>query len=59
MAVCLIMQFPGVDPGKYEEVMEELGLRGANPDWPRGIITWIYRISVGRGSVLSRGTEAS
>jgi hypothetical protein len=26
MAVCLIMQFSGVDAGKYEEVMEELGL---------------------------------
>jgi 8-oxo-dGTP pyrophosphatase MutT (NUDIX family) len=41
MAVCLIMQFAGVDAGKYEEVMEELGLRGANPDWPSGIISHV------------------
>jgi len=31
MAVRLVMQFAGMDAGKYEEVMEELGLRGANP----------------------------
>jgi len=41
MAVCLIMQFTGVDAGKYEEVMEELGLRGANPDWPSSIISHV------------------
>jgi 8-oxo-dGTP pyrophosphatase MutT (NUDIX family) len=41
MAVCLLMQFAGVDAGTYEEVMEELGLRGANPDWPSGIISHV------------------
>jgi hypothetical protein len=41
MAVCLVMQFAGMDAGQYEEVMEELGLRGANPDWPSGIISHV------------------
>jgi heme-degrading monooxygenase HmoA len=41
MAVCLVMQFAGVDAGKYEEVMEELRLRGDKPDWPSGIISHV------------------
>ena len=41
MAVRLVMQFAGMDAGQYEEVMEELGLRGANPDWPSGIISHV------------------
>ena len=41
MAVCLVMQFAGMDAGQYKEVMEELGLRGANPDWPSGIISHV------------------
>ena len=32
MAVCLVMQFAGVDTSKYEAVMEKLGLRSANPN---------------------------
>ena len=34
MAVCLVMQFTGVDAAKYEAVMEELGLQIANANWP-------------------------
>jgi hypothetical protein len=30
MAVCLVMQFTGVDAPKYEAVMKELGLQSAN-----------------------------
>jgi hypothetical protein len=30
MAVCLVMQFTGVDAAKYEAVMKELGLQSAN-----------------------------
>lgn len=41
MSVCLLMQFAGVDAGKYEAVMEELGLKGANPNWPSGIISHV------------------
>ncbi len=41
MAVCLLMQFARVDAGKYEAVMEELGLRSANPDWPSGMVSHV------------------
>ena len=41
MAVCLVMQFTGVDAPKYEEVMKELGLQSANANWPKGIISHI------------------
>jgi hypothetical protein len=41
MAVCLIMQFAGMDNRKYEAVMEKLGLRSPNPDWPKGIVSHI------------------
>ena len=41
MAVCLVMQFTGVDAAKYESVMEELGLRSANANWPKGIISHV------------------
>jgi hypothetical protein len=36
-----MMHFAGVDVGTYEEVMEELGLIGDEPDWPPGIISHI------------------
>jgi hypothetical protein len=41
MAVCLMMQFAGVEAATYEAVMKELGLRDANPDWPSGIISHV------------------
>ena len=41
MAVCLVMQFTGVDAPKYEVVMKELGLQSANANWPKGIISHI------------------
>ena len=41
MAVCLVMQFTGVDAAKYEAVMEELSLQSANANWPKGIISHI------------------
>lgn len=31
----------GVDTSKYETVMEELGLRSANPNWPHGILSHV------------------
>lgn len=42
MAVGLVIQFDGVGPEQYEQVMQELGLAlhddsGAN--WPRGIVS--------------------
>ena len=41
MAVCLVMQFTGVDAAKYEAVMKELGLQSANANWPKGIISHV------------------
>jgi hypothetical protein len=41
MAVCLMMQFAGIDTGKYEAVMEKLGLRGSNSNWPNGIVSHV------------------
>jgi hypothetical protein len=41
MAMCLIMQFAGVNAATYEAVMKELGLRGANPDWPSGMMSHV------------------
>ena len=40
MAVCLVMQFTGVDPATYEAVKKELGL-SANANWPKGIISHV------------------
>ena len=41
MAVCLVMQFTGVDAAKYEAVMKELGLQSANANWPKGMISHV------------------
>jgi hypothetical protein len=41
MAVCLIMQFAGMDTGKYDAVMDKLGLSSANPNWPEGIVSHV------------------
>ena len=40
MAVCLVMQFAGVDSKKYDAVMEKLGLTG-NSNWPKGITSHV------------------
>ena len=39
MAVCIIMEFPGMDAGQYEALMNELRLRGVNPAFPNGIVS--------------------
>ena len=41
MAVCLIMQFAGMDTSKYDGVMDKLGLSSANPNWPKGIVSHV------------------
>jgi hypothetical protein len=41
VAVCLTMEFAGMNAGQYEAVMDELGLRSPNPDWPNGIISHV------------------
>src|SRR4051812_41049078 len=41
MAVCLIMQFAGMDTNKYDAVMDKLGLSSANPNWPKGIVSHV------------------
>jgi hypothetical protein len=41
MAACLFMHFPGVDASTYETVLEKLGLRDPNPDWPKGFISHV------------------
>ena len=41
MAVCLVMQFAGMNSSKYEAVMDKLALRGANPNWPKGILSHV------------------
>ena len=40
MAVGLVMRLPGVGSGKYDAIMQELGLPlGNTGDWPDGIIS--------------------
>lgn len=41
MAVCLVMQFSGMDAPKYDAVMEQLGLMGENPDFAPGFISHV------------------
>jgi hypothetical protein len=41
MAMCLIMQFAGVNAATYEAVMKELGLGSAHPDWPSGMMSHV------------------
>jgi hypothetical protein len=39
MAVCIIMNFAGMNVEQYEELMNQLRLRGVNPAFPNGIIS--------------------
>ena len=39
MAVCIILEFPGMDAEQYEALMNELRLRGINPAFPNGIVS--------------------
>ena len=40
MAVGLVMRLPGVGSGKYDAIMQELGLPlGNTGDWPDGILS--------------------
>lgn len=45
MAVCLLMQFAGVEARTYDSVMNELGLRSDKPEWPNGIISHVAGFS--------------
>src|SRR3954452_108845 len=41
MAVCLTMQFAGMDTKKYDAVMGQLGLSSAIANWPQGILSHV------------------
>ena len=41
MAVCIVMEFAGMDVRQYEALMDVLELRGVNPAWPKGIISHV------------------
>ena len=41
MAVCIVMEFAGMNARQYEAVMDVLELRGVNPAWPNGIISHV------------------
>ena len=39
MAVCIIMEFAGMNAEQYEVLMNQLRLRGVNPAYPNGVIS--------------------
>ena len=39
MAVCIIMEFAGMNTEHYEALMNQLRLRGVNPAYPNGVIS--------------------
>ena len=41
MAVCIVMEFAGMNARQYEALMDVLELRGVNPAWPKGIISHV------------------
>ena len=41
MAVCIVMEFAGMNARQYEALMDVLELRGVNPAWPEGIISHV------------------
>ena len=41
MAVCIVMEFPGMNAEQYEALMNVLELRGVNPAWPKGLINHV------------------
>lgn len=41
MAVCIVMEFPGMNADQYEALMNVLELRGINPAWPQGVISHV------------------
>ena len=41
VAVCIVMEFAGMNARQYEALMDVLELRGVNPAWPNGIISHV------------------
>ena len=39
MAVCIIMEFAGMNAERYEALMNQLRLRGVNPAFPNGVVS--------------------
>ena len=39
MAVCIIMEFAGMNAEHYEALMNQLRLRGVNPAFPNGVVS--------------------
>ena len=53
MAVCIIMEFPGMDAGQYEALMNELRLRGVNPALPNGILSNVVGFTRDRAHLVT------
>jgi hypothetical protein len=39
VAVCIIMEFAGMNAERYEALMNQLRLRGVNPAFPNGVVS--------------------
>ena len=50
MAVCIIMEFAGMNAERYEALMNQLRLRGVNPAFPNGVVSNVVGFT--RGSAL-------
>jgi hypothetical protein len=53
VAVCIIMEFPGMDAGQYEVLMNELRLRGVNPALPNGIVSNVVGFTADRAHLVT------
>jgi hypothetical protein len=39
VAVCIIMEFAGMNADRYEALLNQLRLRGVNPAYPEGVMS--------------------
>ena len=53
MAVCIIMEFAGMNAERYEALMNQLRLRGVNPAFPNGVVSNVVGFTGGSALVVN------
>jgi hypothetical protein len=53
VAVCIIMEFAGMNAERYEALMNQLRLRGVNPAFPNGVVSNVVGFTGGSALVVN------
>lgn len=53
MAICIIMEYAGMNAERYEALMKQLRLRGVNPAFPNGVISNVVGFAGDSGFVVN------